>query len=72
MLAGFDTTANTLTSSCFVLARHPEIQEKLNDVVMSKCDQYVSISSSLEKERSHLLMKFPYCRTILFFYENST
>jgi len=43
MLAGFDTTANTLTSSCFVLAHHPEIQEKLNDVVMSKCDQYGDI-----------------------------
>jgi len=43
LLAGFDTTANTLTSSCFILARHPEIQEKLYDIVMSKCDQYGDI-----------------------------
>ena len=42
LLAGFDTTANTLTSSCFVLARQPEIQEKIYDLVMEKIDQYVS------------------------------
>jgi len=40
LLAGFDTTANTLSSACFVLARHPDIQERIHELIMSKIDQY--------------------------------
>ena len=41
MFAGYATTANGLTSCCFMLARHPEVQEKLHDLIMSKIDEYV-------------------------------
>ena len=41
MVAGYDTTANTLTACCFLLAKYPELQEKLYDLIMSKVDQYV-------------------------------
>ena len=41
MVAGFDTTATTLTSCCFELARHPEIQEMLYDQIMDKIEKYV-------------------------------
>ena len=41
MVAGYDTTATTLTACCFKLAQHPELQEKLYDLIMGKVDQYV-------------------------------
>jgi cytochrome P450 family 3 subfamily A len=41
MLAGFDTTATTLTNTCFVLARNPGIQEKLYASILEKMEDYV-------------------------------
>lgn len=41
MLAGFDTTATTLTNTCFQLARNPEIQEKLYDCIIAKLEDHV-------------------------------
>ena len=41
MLAGYSTTSNAMTSCLFRLARHPEVQEKIYDLIMSKMDQYV-------------------------------
>ncbi len=42
MLAGFDTTATTLTNTCFQLARSPDIQEKLHEAIMAKLEDYVN------------------------------
>jgi len=47
LVAGFDTTANTLTASCYILARHPEIQEKIYDLIMDKIDQYGDVCHEL-------------------------
>jgi len=47
MFAGYATTANGLTSCCFMLARHPEVQEKLHDLIMSKIDEYGDICHDL-------------------------
>lgn len=41
MLAGFDTTATTLTNTCFQLARNQDIQEKLHEAIMAKMEDYV-------------------------------
>ncbi len=41
MLAGFDTTAATLTNTCFQLARNPDIQEKLYESIVAKMEDYV-------------------------------
>jgi cytochrome P450 family 3 subfamily A len=41
MLAGFDTTATTLTSTCFQLARNPDVQEKLYQSIVAKMKDYV-------------------------------
>jgi cytochrome P450 family 3 subfamily A len=42
MLAGFDTTATTLTNTCFQLARNPDVQEKLYESIVGKLEEYVS------------------------------
>ena len=45
MVAGYSTTSYAITSSLFLLARHPEVQEKLYDLIMSKMDQHVTSSN---------------------------
>ncbi len=42
MLAGFDTTATTLTNICFQLAKNPDIQEKLYHSIVAQMENYAS------------------------------
>ena len=41
MMAGFDTTATTLTNICFELAKNPDVQEKLYSSIVEKMEDYV-------------------------------
>jgi len=54
LLAGFDTTANTLSASCFILARNPDLQEKMYDLIMSKIDQFGDVSHEMIQEMPYV------------------
>ncbi len=38
LLAGFDTTANTLALTCYHLMKHPKVQERLTDEIEVVCN----------------------------------
>ena len=48
LVAGYDTTATTLTNSCFMLARNPEVQEKLYNEIINKLEEHVIFNRSLK------------------------
>ncbi|XP_032791001.2 cytochrome P450 3A14 [Daphnia magna] len=56
MLAGFDTTATTLTNTCFQLARNPDIQEKLYDTVITKMEEYGEVCHDMVQDLPYLEM----------------
>jgi len=54
LVAGYDTTSNTLTAAMFELARHPELQQKLYDQIMSKVDQHGGVCHELLEDVPYL------------------
>ncbi|XP_046449638.1 cytochrome P450 3A14-like [Daphnia pulex] len=56
MLAGFDTTATTLTSTCFQLARNPDVQEKLFQSIVAKMKDYDEVSHEMVQDVPYLEM----------------
>nr|CAH0107507.1 unnamed protein product [Daphnia galeata] len=47
LLAGFDTTATTLTNSVFLLARNPDIQDKLYQEIMKKYEKFGQVNHEM-------------------------
>ena len=60
MVAGSDTSANTLAFACYQLAKNPEIQEKLRDEISSMFDENPTESLTYED-----LQKMPYLEQII-------
>nr|CAH0100563.1 unnamed protein product [Daphnia galeata] len=54
MLAGFDTTATTLTNTCFQLARNPDIQEKLHETILRKLEDYEDVCHEMVQDMPYL------------------
>ena len=60
LVAGSDTSANTLAFACYQLAKNPEIQEKLRDEISSMFDENPTESLTYED-----LQKMPYLEQII-------
>nr|CAH0107693.1 unnamed protein product [Daphnia galeata] len=58
LLAGFDTTASTLTNSIFQLARNPHVQEKLYDEINSRIEEFGQVSHEM-------ILNFPYIDQVI-------
>ncbi|KAI9562840.1 hypothetical protein GHT06_010295 [Daphnia sinensis] len=56
MLAGFDTTATTMTNACFQLARNPDVQEALYDIIIKKMESYDEVCHEMVKDMPYLEM----------------
>lgn len=54
LIAGYDTTSNTLTSACFTLAHRQDIQEKLYQMITSKVDKYGDVCHEMLNELPYL------------------
>ena len=54
MTAGFETTANTLGSAVYLLAKNPEVQEKVLEEVNSVCDSSELINHENIKDMHYL------------------
>ncbi|KAI0109095.1 cytochrome P450 [Nemania sp. FL0031] len=66
LLAGYDTTANTIIYSCIILALYPEIQSKILDEVR-QFHETERVSDTSERTSSEYLATFPYL--LAFMYE---
>jgi len=54
LVAGYSTTSNAITTACFMLARHPEVQEKLYNLIIEKMDKYDEICHDMIQEIPYL------------------
>ena len=61
MVAGSDTSANTLAFACYQLAKNPEIQEKLRIEINSMFDENPSEESLTYED----LQKMPYLEQVI-------
>merc|ERR1740128_1483743 len=54
MKAGYATARNALTSCLLLLARHPEVQQKLYDLIVSKMDQHGDVCHEMIQDIPYL------------------
>nr|QST15045.1 CYP360A5 protein [Diaphanosoma celebensis] len=54
LFAGFDSVSTTLTATSFLLATHPEIQEKLYQLIVEKFEQYGDVCHEMVVEIPYL------------------
>ncbi|KAI0543521.1 cytochrome P450 [Xylaria curta] len=65
LLAGYDTTANTIIYACIILSLYPDIQDR----VLSEIEQYYKHSHKTDpsgESISQQLMKFPYLLALMY------
>ena len=54
LIAGFETTANTLTSMILYFAMHPELQDKVYEEIMTCLGDDETITNEYVKEMEYL------------------
>nr|QST15050.1 CYP360A10 protein [Diaphanosoma celebensis] len=58
LTAGFETTVSTLSNICLLLARHPEVQDKLHQLTVDKIEEYGKVCHEM-------LADFPYVEQVV-------
>nr|QST15048.1 CYP360A8 protein [Diaphanosoma celebensis] len=56
--AGFETTATTLTTAAYLLAKHPEIQDKFHDLIVQKVEEHGEVCHEM-------FWDFPYADQVI-------
>ena len=65
LIAGYETTANTLQSAIYLLAKNPHVQEQLYEEVISVCESSTKINHETIKVIIYMIAALNYWMRIL-------
>ena len=60
LLAGYETTANTLSSAVYLLAKNPDVQDQLHEEVINICESSNKINHETITVRKCMLLGILY------------
>ena len=60
LIAGYETTANTLQSAVYLLAKNPDIQNQLHEEVVNICESSSKINHETITVRKCMLLSIQY------------
>ena len=60
LIAGYETTANTLQSAVYLLAKNPDVQNQLHEEVVNICESSSKINHETITVRKCMLLDIQY------------